>query len=48
MSRCSIRSKEFKEHLNQRRYEREVEKRLEQEQIQQNPVKEFFVKSNNQ
>jgi len=34
MSRCSIRSKEFKEHLNQRRYEREVEKRLEQESNQ--------------
>jgi len=36
MSRYGIlRSKEFKEHLNQRRYEREVEERLEEERIQE-------------
>jgi len=36
MSRYGIlKSKKFKEHLNQRRYEREVEERLEEERIQE-------------
>jgi hypothetical protein len=34
MSRCSIKSKEFKQRLNQRLYEREVEQRLQEEQKQ--------------
>jgi hypothetical protein len=34
MSRCSIKSKEFKQRLNQRLYERELEQRLQEEQRQ--------------